>query len=76
MKANPHEEKCQQVLSGLETWLIKLLDLANETVEGAECLDDNHLGFMALCFLSRQIDHSQSIITLVPNRDTILIARR
>ena len=75
MKANPHEEKCQQALSGLETWIIKLLDLANETVEGAECLDDDHLGFMALCFLSRQIDHSQSIVTLVPNRDATLIAR-
>jgi hypothetical protein len=75
VKITPHEEKCLQALSGLETWINKLLDLANETVESAECLDDDHLGFMALCFLSRQIDHIQSIITLVPNRDAILIAR-
>jgi Family of unknown function (DUF5677) len=75
VKVTPHEEKCQQALGGLETWINKLLDLANETIEGAECLDDDHLGFMALCFLSRQIDHIQSIVTLVPNRDAILIAR-
>ncbi len=75
MKVTTHEEKCQQALSGLEAWINKLLDLANETIEGAECLDDDHLGFMALCFLSRQIDHVQSIVKLVPNRDAILIAR-
>jgi hypothetical protein len=75
VKINPHEEKLQQALSGLEEWINKLLDLARETVEGAEYLDDDHLGFMALCFLSRQIDHVQSIVTLVPNRDAILIAR-
>ena len=75
MKSNPHEEKCHQALSGLETWINKLLDLANETVENAESLDDDHLGFLALCFLSRQIDHIQSIVTLVPNRDATLIAR-
>lgn len=75
MKDNPHEEKCQQALSGLETWVNKLLDLADEILEDAKYLDDDHLGFMALCFLGKQINHIQSIVTLVPNRDAILIAR-
>jgi hypothetical protein len=30
---------------------------------------------MTLCFLSKQVDHLQSILTLTPRRDVILIAR-
>jgi hypothetical protein len=75
MKVNPHEEKCHEALSGLVEWINKLLDLANEIMESTECSEDDHLGFMALCFLNRQIDHIQSIVMLVPNRDTSLIAR-
>jgi len=75
MKFTKHEEKCQQSLNGLEEWINKLLDLADEILKSAKCSDNDHLGFMALCFLSRQVDHIQSVIRLVPNRDATLIAR-
>lgn len=75
MKTNSHQENCQQALSGLETWLSKLVNLANETLDGAECSYEDHLGFMALCFLGRQVDHVKSIVILAPNQDAVLIAR-
>lgn len=75
MKNSLHEEKCRQALSGLKMWINKLIDLTNETIETARYLEHDHLGFMSLCFLSRQIDHAHSIVTLVPQRDVTLIAR-
>ena len=75
MKTTSHEEKCQQTLSGLEIWINKLVGMVHEIVVSAEYLDDDHLGFMALCFLVRQTNHIQSIVKLIPNRDSILIAR-
>src|SRR5882672_4123436 len=46
-----------------------------EAIDHIRYREQDHLAFMALCFLSKQIDHAKSIIALVPGRDTILIAR-
>lgn len=70
-----HEERCEKALTGLQEWVHKLSELANEIVESAQCLDNDDLGIMSLCFLRRQIHHVQSVDTLFPNRDIILIAR-
>jgi hypothetical protein len=68
-------EKAQQALPGLKQWVQRLLALANETLTNVRYSEEDHLGFMALCFLSKQVDHLQSIVTLIPNRDAILVAR-
>ncbi len=54
-------------------WLDKLLAL--DACDDTRFCDQDHLAFMALCFLSKQIDHTKSILVLIPSRDTILIAR-
>lgn len=72
------DEKAKQDLPGLREWVGRLLDLAKEMtarIETVPYFEDDHLGFVALCFLSKQIDHLQSIETLIPRRDVILIAR-
>lgn len=39
-------------------------------------IDDNdHLGFMSLCFLSKQIDHMNAVLKLFPHQDMQLISR-
>ncbi len=37
--------------------------------------DSDHLGFMTLCFLSKQIDHMVAVLKLFPHPDMQLIAR-
>jgi hypothetical protein len=75
MNVNLHEEKCKAALDGLATWVYNLISLSNEIIQGVKYRDDDHFGFMGLCFLSRQIDHLQCMIILVPHRDMMLIAR-
>lgn len=37
--------------------------------------DNDHLGFMSLCFLSKQVDHMQAVLHLLPHPDVQLISR-
>jgi len=69
------KEKAERDLPGLRQWVNRLLPLANEMLANIQYPEEDHLGFMALCFLSKQIDHMQSVVTLIPNRDAILITR-
>lgn len=69
------QKRAERDLFGLRQWVTRLLTLANEILVNAQCSEEDHLGFMALCFLSKQIDHMQSIVTLIPNRDATLVAR-
>ena len=43
--------------------------------QGVACSEEDHLQFMTLCFLSKQLGHAKSVHALVPNRDAILICR-
>jgi hypothetical protein len=69
------DEKAERDLPGLRQWVNRLLALADEILANVQYSEEDHLGFMALCFLSKQIDHMQSIDTLIPSRDAILVAR-
>jgi len=69
------EERAERNLPGLRQWVNRLTTLANEMIANIQYSEEDHLGFMALCFLSKQIDHMQSIVTLIPRRDAILVAR-
>jgi hypothetical protein len=69
------EHRAEQDLPELCDWLSRLLILIEEMTSGIECSEENHLGFMALCFLSKQIDHARSVLALIPSRDAVLIAR-
>lgn len=68
-------EKAQRDLAGLYQWVNRLLSLAKEILANVRYSEEDHLSFMTLCFLSKQIDHLQSIVTLIPSRDAILVAR-
>ena len=68
-------EKAKRDLPGLHKWVKRLLALSKGVFKNVKYSENDHLGFMALCFLSKQIDHMQSIVTLIPSRDTILVAR-
>ncbi len=72
------EERAKRNLPGLRAWVKRLLALANEMTAmtgNIQYSEEDHLGFMALCFLSKQIDHARSVLTLTPSRDAILVAR-
>ena len=68
-------ERALRDLLSLRDRAEKLVDLSEKLSKEIKCNENDHLGYMTVLFLYRQIDHLQSIITLVPNKDTILIAR-
>lgn len=49
--------------------------LAVSLASGRELSRADDFGFMCLCFLSRQVEHAESIRSLHPSRDTVLVAR-
>ena len=53
----------------------RLLDLTDEMACEVKYSEENHLGFRALCFLFKQVDHARSVTLLIPSRDAVLIAR-
>jgi len=65
----------QQDSPVLRQWVKRLLDVANGVLEPTQYSEDDHFGFMALCFLSKQVGHARSILTLGEARDVQLIAR-
>ena len=62
-------------VDGLRRRLNGLVTFARETIDNIRYSEEDHLAFMALCFLGKQIDHANSILALIPSRDAILIAR-
>jgi hypothetical protein len=68
-------ERAKRDLPRLRQSVSELLALANEITENVPYSERDHLAFMALCFLSKQIDHTKSVLVLIPSRDVILIAR-
>jgi hypothetical protein len=68
-------QKADRDLPALRQWVDKLLALANGMMDNVQNSEDDHLAFMGLCFLNKQIDHTKSILALIPNRDVILISR-
>jgi hypothetical protein len=64
------EERARRNLPGLRKWAKRLLALGNEVIMNLRYSEEDHLGFMSLCFLSKQIDHLQSIVALTPTRRT------
>lgn len=71
---NKHN-KSKSDLPGLKEWANTLLRFSENMLTRTRYAKDDHLAFMTLCFLSKQIDHMKSILLLVPSRDAILIAR-
>ena len=65
----------QQDLPGLRQWVNRLLDVSGRVVENAPYSEHDHFGFMALCFLSKQVGHTRSILSLGEARDVELLAR-
>jgi len=71
---NP-EQKAQQDLPGLRRWGNDLLALTDEIMQRVPYSEDDHFGFMALYFISKQVDHMKSILMLDESPDVVLIAR-
>lgn len=51
------------------------LALANQASRSIQIREDDDFGFMTIQFLYKQIQHSESLLSLVPRRDAGLIAR-
>ncbi len=72
------DKKAKRHLPGLREWVKRLLSSADEMspkIADIQYSEEDHLSFMTLCFLSKQIDHLRSIDKLIPSRDAILVAR-
>jgi len=69
------EQKAQQYLPGLRRWVNDLLALTDEIMQRVPYSEDDHFGFMALCFIGKQVDHMKSILMLDESPDVALIAR-
>jgi len=69
------EQKAQQDLPGLRRWVNDLLALTDEIVRRVPYSEEDHFGFMALCFIGKQVDHTKSILMLDESPDVALIAR-
>lgn len=53
----------------------KVLVLADQKSRSISIREDDDFGFMAIQFLYKQIQHAESLLSLVPRRDAGLIAR-
>jgi hypothetical protein len=53
----------------------KVLVLADQKSRSVSIREDDDFGFMAIQFLYKQIQHAESLLSLVPRRDAGLIAR-
>ncbi len=51
------------------------LQKISSTIMDVKFEDEDHLGFMGLCFLSKQTDHMSAILKLYPHPDIRLISR-
>jgi Family of unknown function (DUF5677) len=69
------EQTAERAVPALRGWLNRLLDVAERMTHDIQYSEDDHLTFMALCFLSKQIDHARSVLVLIPSRDSVLVAR-
>mgnify|MGYP005840280711 CR=1 FL=1 len=68
-------QRAERDFPALRQWVEKLLALADKMMNNVRYSEDDHFAFMALCFLCKQIEHTKSILALIPSRDVILIAR-
>src|SRR5574337_145776 len=68
-------QRAERDLPVLRQWVDRSLALAQEMTNNVRHSENDHLAFMAVCFLVKQIDHARSILALIPSRDVILIAR-
>ena len=59
------EQIAEQALPDLGDWLNRLLGLTDEMVSGVKYSEEDHLSFMALCFLHKQVDHARSLTTRI-----------
>jgi hypothetical protein len=73
------DQKAQRDIPGLRKRLSQLLDLVMEILrEPLETSEENHFKLMGLCFLSRQVEHTKTVLLLVENNreiDAQLICR-
>ena len=53
----------------------KVIALADKSSRNVTIREDDDFGFMTMQFLYKQMQHAESILTLVPRRDAGLIAR-
>ena len=81
-KAKTIDEKVQGIVDrarkaskDLRSWADELLALADGIMRHVRYSEDDHFGFMALCFIGKQVDHMKSILVLDESPDVVLIAR-
>ena len=68
-------QTAEKDLPSLRQFAEKLLALSKKLLKNVQYSEEDHFAFMVLCFLSKQIDHMESILILRERRDVELIAR-
>ncbi|MFM8552896.1 MAG: hypothetical protein ACKOCD_11420 [Nitrospiraceae bacterium] len=70
------EKKAQRDMPKLQKWLEALVSLGKRAIKTRPNLStDDHFGFMALCFASKQLVHGMSVLRLQEGADSALVAR-
>ena len=59
----------------LKNYSQRLIDLSAEILTQLHTPNEDHLGVMSICFLSKQFDHLNAIMLLGTHRDSELVAR-
>jgi hypothetical protein len=71
------EEKVATHVPHFRAFAEKICNLTTEILDASNADDDDHLGVMGICFLSKQYDHLEGVLLLQEHkhRDAELIAR-
>lgn len=69
------ESAAAKRLPALVEWLKRAANECKAMFPGVKYSDDDDFAFMALCFFGKQLDHAESLLRLVPLKDSVLIAR-
>lgn len=71
----PLRDDAARKLPLLRQRLTQAIELAKECTASTTIPESDDFGFMTLNFLNKQLDHAESLLLLIPRRDTSLIAR-
>jgi hypothetical protein len=69
------ETESRKMLPHLRDWLGRVIVEIGQHLEISDWRNRDDLAFMGICFLSKQLCHAESLVMIVPRKDSTLIAR-
>ncbi len=70
-----NEKVSHEMLPHLRDWLTRVGMEISQQFEISDWRNRGHFAFMGICFLSKQLSHCETLVRLVPHKDSILVAR-